>query len=175
MRPVQVLGNERAELDGVGEEQKQPIEQNNAVGVARPVVFEVLDIENDTERDDGNDGGPEPEITGPDVLVVFDLQTGLQGVGSNKPDDDGLGAERHVRPGSATDSGNQPTTHQLCVEVPIPPHRLRGAFAQEVVHRRAATQDSEQDGNRGYPHVEETARQVPAIAAHWPPSLRITA
>jgi hypothetical protein len=42
-------------------------------------VFDVLDIEDDAERDDGDNRCPETEVAGPYVLVVLDLKRGLYG------------------------------------------------------------------------------------------------
>lgn len=74
MFAMYLLGDEGAELDGVCDEQEEPVEEDHAVGISRPPVFDILDVEYEAERDDGDYGCPETEVTGPYVFVVFDLE-----------------------------------------------------------------------------------------------------
>jgi hypothetical protein len=73
MFAMKLLRNERAKFDGVCDEEEQPVEEDDAVGVAGPPVLDVLDVEYDAERYKGNNSGPEAEVTEPYVFVVFDL------------------------------------------------------------------------------------------------------
>jgi len=77
MFAVYLLRDERAEFDGVRDEQEKPVEQHDTVGIPRSPVFDVLDVEDEKKGDDGEDRGPETEVTGPYVLVVFDLEGSL--------------------------------------------------------------------------------------------------
>lgn len=70
---VKLLGDERAKFDGVCDEEEQPVEEDDAVGVARPPVLDILDVEDDAERYKGKNSGPEAEVTEPYVFVVIDL------------------------------------------------------------------------------------------------------
>jgi hypothetical protein len=36
-------------------------------------MFDVLNVEDDAERDKRENGGPETKIASPDIFVVFDL------------------------------------------------------------------------------------------------------
>jgi hypothetical protein len=36
-------------------------------------MFDILNVEDDAEGDKRENGGPETEITSPDIFVVFDL------------------------------------------------------------------------------------------------------
>jgi hypothetical protein len=74
MFAMYLLGDEGAELDGVCDEQEEPIEEDHAVGISRPPVLDILDVEYEAERDDGDYGCPETEVAGPYVFVVFDLE-----------------------------------------------------------------------------------------------------
>jgi len=67
------LRDERAKFDGVCEEKEQPIEEDDAIGIARPPVLDVLNIEDDAEGCKRENGGPEAEVTEPYVFVVLDL------------------------------------------------------------------------------------------------------
>ena len=42
-------------------------------------MFNVLYVEDDAERDEGEDRGPEAEVACPDVLVVINLERCLDG------------------------------------------------------------------------------------------------
>jgi hypothetical protein len=66
MLVVQILGDEGAELDSVCDKEEEPVKKNHAVGVARSPVLNVLDVKDDTERDEGEYGGPEAEVSRPD-------------------------------------------------------------------------------------------------------------
>jgi hypothetical protein len=70
---VKILGDEGAQLDGVCDEEEKPVEENHAVRVAGSPMLNVLDIEDDAERYEGEYGGPEAEVAGPYICVVFDL------------------------------------------------------------------------------------------------------
>jgi hypothetical protein len=84
MFAMYLLGDERAEFDGVCDEQEEPVEEGHAVGIPRSPVFEVLDVEDDAEGNDGEDGGPEAEVAGPYIFVVLDLKGGLDGGGGDE-------------------------------------------------------------------------------------------
>jgi hypothetical protein len=53
-------------------------------------VLDILDIEYDAKRDDGDDGGPESEVAGPDATVVFNLEGCLYGGGQDERSDSDL-------------------------------------------------------------------------------------
>jgi hypothetical protein len=74
MLAMDLLRDEGTELDSVGNEQQKPIEEYDTVCVAGPPVFDILDVEDDAEGDDGESRGPETEVACPDVFVVFDLE-----------------------------------------------------------------------------------------------------
>jgi len=73
MLSMNVLGNERTELDGVCDEEEEPVEEHHAVGIARPPMFNILDGEDDAERSERKYRGPEAEVASPDIFVVLDL------------------------------------------------------------------------------------------------------
>jgi hypothetical protein len=76
---VELLRYQRAKLDTIRDEEEQPIEQDDSVGIARAPMFNVLDVEDNEEGNDRNGGGPEAEIPGPDACEVFDLEGSLNG------------------------------------------------------------------------------------------------
>ena len=76
---VQLLRDERAKLYTICDEEKKPVEEDDTVGIARAPVLNVLDVEDDEERNDGDGGGPKAEVPGPDAGKVLDLECGLNG------------------------------------------------------------------------------------------------
>ena len=78
MLMVNLLGNQRPELDRICDEQKEPVEQHNAIGITRSPVLNVLYVEDNHERDEVEYGGPEAEVADPYAFVIFDLQCRLQ-------------------------------------------------------------------------------------------------
>jgi hypothetical protein len=71
---VELLGDERAKLHTVCDEKEQPVEEDYTIGVARAPVFDVLDIEDDDERNYVDGGGPKAEIPSPDACEILDLE-----------------------------------------------------------------------------------------------------
>jgi hypothetical protein len=73
MLAMQVLGDEGAQLNGICDEEEEPVEEDYTVGIARPPVLNVLDVKYDAERNKCQDGGPEAKVASPYILVVLDL------------------------------------------------------------------------------------------------------
>jgi hypothetical protein len=70
---MNVLGNERTELDSVCDEEEEPVEEHYTVRIARPPMFNVLDEEDESERDERKYRSPEAEVASPNIFVVLDL------------------------------------------------------------------------------------------------------
>ena len=81
---VQLLGNERTKLHTIGDEEEQPVNEDDTVGIARAPVLNVLNVEDDEERRDGGGGGPEAEVSRPNASKVLNLEGGLNGGCCNK-------------------------------------------------------------------------------------------
>lgn len=79
MFAIELLGDERAKLDAVCDKEEQPVEEHDAVGVARPPMLDILDVEDDEEGDDVDGSGPKAEIPSPDACKVLDLESSLYG------------------------------------------------------------------------------------------------
>lgn len=167
MFAIQVAGDEGAEFDGVGDEQEQPVEQDDAIGIARPPMLRVLDEEDDAEGDEGEDGGPETKVAGPYALVVSNLEGGLGCGGGNKGGDCCL--QRHNRSAYFLFPDKSETPYQLCVKMPILLDGLRHAFLIEVPGGGSAAEEAAQ-GDDGYPDIEEARREVISDRAYRAPS-----
>lgn len=87
---VQLLRHQRAKLDTICDQKKQPVQKDYAVGLARPPVLNVLDVEDDGEGGEIEYSCPEAEITSPYASEVFNLDCSLQGSSSQKGAKDNL-------------------------------------------------------------------------------------
>jgi hypothetical protein len=68
------LRDQRPKLDGKRNQEEQPVEQDDAVGVPESRVFEPLDGKDDKERDNCSSGGVDPEVAVPNIPVADDLE-----------------------------------------------------------------------------------------------------
>lgn len=83
---IQLLGDERPELDGQGYQEQEPVEQDDPVGVSEARMLEPLYREDDEKGQDGGGRGPDAEIEEPNVPVVADLYPELDGNIGNDED-----------------------------------------------------------------------------------------
>ena len=91
----------------------------------------VLDREDDTERDDCENGGPEPEVSSPDACEVLNLEGGLYCGGDDECSNGYLIARsQYGSPSSSFFAGG--TTHQLRIEMPILLDRLCRTMPIEI-------------------------------------------
>jgi len=75
---VELLGDERSELDSEGDQEEQPVEESDTVGIAEARILEPLDGEDDSEGRDGRGGSPDSKIAEPDAWVANNLNGKLQ-------------------------------------------------------------------------------------------------
>lgn len=72
-----MLRDERAKFDGEGDQEEEPVEQDDAIGVSEARVLEPLDREDDEEREDRSRRCPDTKITQPNILVANYLECEL--------------------------------------------------------------------------------------------------
>jgi hypothetical protein len=132
-------------------------------------VLDVLDVEDDGERDNGEGRGPEAEVAGPDAGKVFNLECRLDGRGGDE------GAEGCLQAVSVVvESRSCITSYQLRIKVPIAFDVLRRTCAVQVPQGARAA-DNPPRSDDGNPDVEEARRKVEADGAEGAPTLAVTA
>jgi hypothetical protein len=138
-------------------------------------MFDVLDVEDDAKRDEGDYGGPEAEVASPNIFIVFDLKRCLKcGRGDECTEYDlGKGQLISLRPLGRPKTFSR-VSYQFCVEMPIALHRLWRAFLEEIPYRACSSHNAKH-GDRCDPHIQKTRREVVANRAYWAPALIVTA
>lgn len=86
------------EFDGEGNEEEQPVEQDDAVSVTKAGVLEPLDGKNDEKGDNRGRGGVDSEVAEPDVAVAGYLKGELDGKVGDDEAEEGLDAASEFRP-----------------------------------------------------------------------------
>ena len=84
------MGDQGPELDGEGNEEEQPVEQNDAVSVTKAGVLKPLDGENDEKGENRGRGGVDSEVAEPDVAVAGYLKGELDGKVGDDETEEGL-------------------------------------------------------------------------------------
>jgi hypothetical protein len=70
---VHSLGDERSNFNRVDDDHEKPVEEDNPIWVTGAGVLEALDREYNAQRNNRENGRPEPEILYPYSWIVSDL------------------------------------------------------------------------------------------------------
>lgn len=137
-------------------------------------MFNVLDEEDESERDERKYRSPEAEVASPDIFVVFDLERGLY---CGRGDERSKGDLCDVLISSCwlgwvPDLGR--VSYQFRVEVPVALHRLRRALPVQIP-QRAGTSNNSKSRDCCDPNIQKARREVIANRADWAPTFTITA
>lgn len=79
VRVVDLLRDQRAQLDSEGNDEEQPVKEGHAVCITDTGVLEPLDREDDAEREDRDGCCPHAEVAKPYLRVVDNLYYKLGG------------------------------------------------------------------------------------------------
>jgi hypothetical protein len=90
------LRDQGPELHSEGYEKEEPVEEDDAVWIARPPMLNILYGKYEAGREHSDDCRPESEISSPNMFVVFDLEDGLEDEIDDEGSNDGLRDEVSV-------------------------------------------------------------------------------
>lgn len=139
-------------------------------------MFDILDVEDDAEGENGQDGGPEAEVASPYAFVVLDLEGSLQRRCADEDAYRDLPQQQYyqrllfgILVGCSVE-----IAYQLCVEVPILLHRLCRAIPEQMPQGPCTPNDARR-GHHSNPDIEEAGRKVISVRTDRTPSLTTTA
>lgn len=89
--------DQRAQLDGVGEDKEDPIEEDDSIWGSGSRVLVILYSKDDQQGEDDCNGGIESDVSEPDGGELFDLKGGLEGSGENDGGENGTEMESAKR------------------------------------------------------------------------------